>query len=247
MAQWAPSEDDKQQHGLMATKSPAPETTLSSNNGLAQPHCIVGQGKITPDNNVRGTATGMGTSNCGEVGGKKGYRRAGGDYHWDGVKLGSVKIGINGHGIQKANPPVGLPNPTNNRDGIYPSDTSLQPNGAQLHPSESNMPPPLGGKLLVNWASNGSPTTPPSDSKSDQPGWVEKPGALMSEPSIERLQPPIQQATGCLVKGVETNKLRLQNKQRQHVLQEAAVPGVRPTSRYVSFGRKNSHQSYESP
>ena len=247
MAQWAASDDDKQQHGLMAAKSPAPETTLWSNDGLAQPLLDGGQGKITTGNTVRGMAMGTGASNCGKVGGKEGYGRGSGDNHWDGFKLGSIKIGINGHGIQKADPPMGTPNLTNNSDGIHTSDTSLQPNGAQLHPSESNTPPPLGGKLLVNWASNGSPTTPPSDSKSDQPGWVEKPGALMSEPSIERLQPPIQQATGCLVKGVETNKLRLQNKQRQHVLQEAAVPGVRPTSRYVSFGRKNSHQSYESP
>ena len=119
---------------------------------------------------------------------------------------------------------MGTPNLTNNSDGIHTSDTSLQPNGAQLHPSESNTPPPLGGKLLVNWASNGSPTTPPSNSKSNQPGWVEKPGALMSEPSIKGLQPPILQATGCLVKGVETYKLQLQNKQRQYPIQEAAVP-----------------------
>ncbi len=115
-----------------------------------------------------------------------------------------------------------MPNPTNNRDGIHPSDTSLQPNGAQLHQ--------VGGKLSVNWVSNGSPTTPHSDSKLDQPGWGEKPGALMLEPSIEGLQPPNLQATGCLVKGVEKDKLRLQNKQRRHVLQEAAVPGLMWTS-----------------
>ncbi len=42
MAQWAASDNDKQQHRLMATKAPAPETTLSSKNGLAQPLLDVG-------------------------------------------------------------------------------------------------------------------------------------------------------------------------------------------------------------
>ncbi len=41
--------------------------------------------------------------------------------------------------------------------------------------------------------------------------------------SLKGLQPPVLQATGALVTGVDTNKLRLQNKRQRHVLQDRQI------------------------
>jgi hypothetical protein len=42
--------------------------------------------------------------------------------------------------------------------------------------------------------------------------------------ALEGLQPPILEQTGGLLTGAETDKLRLQNRRRRHVLQEQQVP-----------------------
>jgi hypothetical protein len=71
--------------------------------------------------------------------------------------------------------------------------------------------PPLSGPMTVNQKSLSQP--PPHGAAVPQ-----------ATTSFKGLQPPILYQTGGLVTGAETDKLRLQNKRRRHVLQDQQVP-----------------------
>ena len=93
--------------------------------------------------------------------------------------------------------------------------------------------PPLGGSKSVHLASppHYGATLPLGDSKSVRLRKCEPipppyGGAVVPQATqaLEGLQPPILEQTGGLLMGAETDRLRLQNRRRRHVLQEQQVP-----------------------
>jgi hypothetical protein len=140
----------------------------------------------------------------------------------------------------------GAQNPNLNKEPVPPSDTSLPQRGDQLPASE--LTPPTNrahSPLSEEEASNGHNTPPLADihSRACQqclgthdisgrhkipikstlvpcPIMRETMTATKIKEPLEGLQPPVLEATGSLVTGSDTDKLRLQNKQRRHQLQD---------------------------
>jgi len=91
--------------------------------------------------------------------------------------------------------------------------------------------PPLGGSKTVRHASpppygaiplsSGTMTVKRKSSPQPPPHGVVVPQATQA---LEGLQPPILEQTGSLIRGAETDKLRLQNRRRHHALQEQQAP-----------------------
>ena len=84
--------------------------------------------------------------------------------------------------------------------------------------------PPLGGQQSVNWVVYDTPPTPIYDVTSKKRVWWQDLVVPQAAQALEGLRPRTLEQTGGFVTGAETNKLRLQNRRRHHVLQEQQVP-----------------------
>jgi hypothetical protein len=113
--------------------------------------------------------------------------------------------------------------PTHQRDRIHPSNTSLSTNCVHLHPSEATpipkgSTPPPGESMTVNEVNllvNGSSPVPVNcvhAAAYEQRVGGLNPGVQLAPNSLGGLHPPVMAATGTLLMGSETDKLRLQNR-----------------------------------
>jgi hypothetical protein len=220
MEQWAATADDDWQQGKGTSITPTPDNSTLASNRLLRPLLDGRQGKTasTHQNFEVYLATGWDTDKS------KGDGSSGPYNDGKGGALDKAKA------IRD-----GATHPIHQRDQIHPSNTSLSINCVCLHPSEAtpipkDSTPPPGESLTVsnvNVLVNGnSPSLVPGVHAAAHPWRVGgcNPVVQLASKSLEGLQPPILAATGNLVTGADTNKLRLQNKRRHQALQDTQLP-----------------------
>jgi hypothetical protein len=163
--------------------------------------------------------------------------------------------------------------PNLNREHIRPSDTCLPQRGAQLPASELTPPTnrahsPLSEEGSINWEI----PLPPADIHSQacqqrlgthellgssnitrgstsllHPTTCEHVTSMGGAKPLKGLQPPVLRATGALVTGADTDKLRLQNKQQHHLLQDRQIAKsywTTHTGKAVLPPKEKQHDAY---
>jgi hypothetical protein len=206
MERWAATTDDNWQQGTGTQITPNHVTSTLASDRLPHPLLDGGQGKTALAHQFieDGQAT---------------------DWDTDGSDGdGTIGPGNNGEGAA-SNKATAIGNravhPIHQRDCIHPSNTSLSTNYVHLHPSEATpipkgSTPPLVESMMVNEVNllvNGSSPVPVycvhAAAHEQRVGGL-NPGIQLAPNSLEGLHPPVLAATGTLVTGSETDKLRLQ-------------------------------------
>jgi hypothetical protein len=216
MERWAATADDDWQQGTGTQTTPDHATSTLASDTV--PHSLLdgGQGKINSAHQLLE------------------YDQAQ-DQGTDGSDSdGTSKPGKNRERVASETamaPGNGAIHPTHQRGRIHPSDTSLSNNCVHLHPSEGTpklkgSTPPPGESMTVNEVNmsvNGSSPLPVYclrvAAHEQRVGGV-NPGVQLAPNPLEGLHPPVLAATGNLVTGLETDKLRLQNRRQRHALQD---------------------------
>jgi hypothetical protein len=219
MEKWAATMDDDWQQGKWTSITPTHDNSTLASNRLPCPLLDGRQGKTAPAHQhyEDGHATGW------DMNKSKGDGSSRPDNNREGAACDKAKAIWNG-----------AVHPIRQRDHIHPSDASLSIHCVCLHPSEATpitkgSTPSLGESLMVNKVNlsvNGNSPLPAYSvhvtAHGQRVGW-HNPGVPLAPVSVDGLHPPVLAVAGNLVTGLETDKLRLQNRRQHHALQDTQL------------------------